>query len=242
MEKIKRYWNKPSRSAYLFIAPSIVLLILFSIIPLIMAFGLSFFDVPITMNHATFIGWDNFVEAFHDPRFINSLKVTAIFTGIEVPVQVFGALIIAAFISKNNKRNKFLRAVYFLPVICSATVIGIMWRMILHSNIGFITAVLQSMGLGKILQFVNITVPSIRPTFWYIMMTRFAGALQIFDIIYVTTNGGPNYTTESTVSYIYSRAFSSNSSMGYASAMSVVLFIIIMFITVLMYKRMVKED
>ena len=34
------------------------------------------------------------------------------------------------------------------------------------------------------------------------MMTRFAGALQIFDIIYVTTNGGPNYTTESTVSYI----------------------------------------
>lgn len=106
------------------------------------------------MNHATFIGWDNFVEAFHDPRFINSLKVTAIFTGIEVPVQVFGALIIAAFISKNNKRNKFLRAVYFLPVICSATVIGIMWRMILHSNIGFITAVLQSMGLGKI-NFMN---------------------------------------------------------------------------------------
>ena len=255
-----------------------------------MAFGLSFFDVPITMNHATFVGWDNFVEAFHDPRFINSLKVTAIFTGIEVPVQVLGALVIAAFISKNNKRNKFLRAVYFLPVICSATVIGIMWRMILHSNIGFITAALQSMGLGKInfmntpgltifvisfisiwrsfgistiiyvtaiqqvspslfeaaqmdgagkiLQFLHITVPSIRPTFWYIMMTRFAGALQIFDIIYVTTNGGPNYTTESTVSYIYSRAFSSNSSMGYASAMSVVLFIIIMFITVLIQNRL----
>ena len=89
-----------------------------------MAFGLSFFDVPITMNHATFVGWDNFVEAFHDPRFINSLKVTAIFTGIEVPVQVLGALVIAAFISKNNKRNKFLRAVYFLPVICSATAVS----------------------------------------------------------------------------------------------------------------------
>ena len=123
MEKIRKYWNRPSRSAYVFIDPSIILLILFNIIPLIMAFGLSFFDVPITMNHATFVGWDNFVEAFHDPRFINSLKVTAIFTGIEVPVQVLGALVIAAFISKNNKRNKFLRAVYFLPVICSATVI-----------------------------------------------------------------------------------------------------------------------
>jgi multiple sugar transport system permease protein len=294
MERVRKYWNKPSRSAYVFVAPSIILLILFSVIPLIMAFGLSFFDVPITMNTAKFIGWDNFVEAFHDSRFLNSLKVTAIFTGLEVPIQVLGSLIVAALISKNNKRNKFLRAVYFLPVICSATVIGIMWRMILHSNIGFITAAMQSMGLGKInfmntpgltiyvvsfisiwrsfgisaiiyvtaiqqvspslfeaaemdgagkiRQFIHITVPSIRPTFWYILMTRFAGALQIFDIIYVTTNGGPNYTTESTVSYIYSRAFSSNSSMGYASAMSVVLFIIIMFITVLMYHRMNKEE
>lgn len=294
METIKKYWNNPSRSAYVFVAPSIILLLLFSVIPLVMAFGLSFFDVPITMNTAEFIGWDNFVEAFHDPRFLNSLKVTAIFTGLEVPIQVLGALIVAALISKNNKRNKILRAVYFLPVICSATVIGIMWRMILHSNIGFITAALQTMGLGrinfmntpgltifvvsfisiwrsfgisaiiyvtaiqqvspslyeaaemdgagKIRQFFYITVPSIRPTFWYILMTRFAGALQIFDIIYVTTNGGPNYTTESTVSYIYTRAFASNSSMGYASAMSVILFIVIMFITVLMYRRMNREE
>lgn len=294
MENIKKYWNNPSRSAYVFVAPSIILLLLFSVIPLVMAFGLSFFDVPITMNTAEFIGCDNFVEAFHDPRFLNSLKVTAIFTGLEVPIQVLGALIVAALISKNNKRNKILRAVYFLPVICSATVIGIMWRMILHSNIGFITAALQTMGLGrinfmntpgltifvvsfisiwrsfgisaiiyvtaiqqvspslyeaaemdgagKIRQFFYITVPSIRPTFWYILMTRFAGALQIFDIIYVTTNGGPNYTTESTVSYIYTRAFASNSSMGYASAMSVILFIVIMFITVLMYRRMNREE
>lgn len=293
MKKIMKYWNKPCRSAYLFLAPSIILLVLFSVIPLAVAFGLSFFDVPITMNSADFVGLENFAKAFHDSRFLNSLKVTAIFTGIEVPIQVFGAIVVAAFITKNNVRNKFFRAVYFLPVICSATAIGIMWKMILHSNIGFIPAVLQAMGLGKInflntpgltifvvsfisiwrsfgisaiiyvtaiqqvsrslyeaaemdgagkiRQFFHITVPSIRPTFWYILMTRFAGALQIFDIIYITTNGGPNYTTESTVTYIYSRAFSSSSSMGYASAMSVVLFVIIMVITVVMYHEMNKE-
>ena len=134
MEKIRRYWNTPSRSAYVFIAPSVILLLLFNVIPLVMAFGLSFFDVPITLNTASFIGFDNFIEAFHDARFLNSLKITAIFTGLEVPIQVLGALIVAAVISKNNLKNKFLRAVYFLPVICSATVIGIMWRMILHSN------------------------------------------------------------------------------------------------------------
>ena len=294
MKEIIKYWNKPKRSAYLFLAPSIILLVLFSVIPLLVAFGLSLFDVPITMNTAKFIGLQNFVAAFHDSRFLNSLKVTAIFTGIEVPIQVFGAIVVAAFITKNNMRNKLFRAIYFLPVICSATAIGIMWKMILHSNIGFITAILQSMGFGKInflntpgltifvvsfisiwrsfgisaiiyvtaiqqvpsslyeaaemdgagkiRQFFHITVPSIRPTFWYILMTRFAGALQIFDIIYITTNGGPNYTTESTVTYIYSRAFSSSSSMGYASAMSVILFVIIMVITVLMYRKMNEED
>lgn len=293
MEKIRRYWNKPSRCAYLFIAPSIILLLIFSIIPLLIAFGLSLFDVPITLNTVAFVGTKNYLTAFSDSRFINSLKVTFIFTALEVPIQVFGAIVVAALITKNNKRNKIFRAIYFLPVICSATAIGIMWRMILHSNIGFITATLQTMGFGKInflntpgltifvisfisiwrsfgisaiiyvtaiqqvsrslyeaaqmdgagkiRQFFHITVPSIRPTFWYILMTRFAGALQIFDIIYITTNGGPNYTTESTVSYIYAKAFSSNSSMGYASAMSVLLFIIIMTVTVLMYRKMNQE-
>ncbi len=294
MKKMIKYWNKPSRSAYLFLAPSVILLILFSVVPLIIAFGLSLFDVSITMDSARFIGLENFAEAFQDCRFINSLKVTAIFTGLEVPLQVLGALVVAALIAKNNIKNKIFRAVYFLPVICSATAIGIMWKMILHSNIGFVTAALQSMGLGKInflntpgltifvvsfisiwrsfgisaiiyvtaiqqvsaslyeaaemdgagkiRQFWHITAPSIRPTFWYILMTRFAGALQIFDIIYITTNGGPNYTTESTVTYIYSRAFSSRSSMGYASAMSVILFAIIMVVTVLMYHKMNQED
>ena len=294
MKKMIKYWNKPSRSAYLFLAPSVILLILFSVVPLIIAFGLSLFDVSITMDSARFIGLENFAEAFQDSRFINSLKVTAIFTGLEVPLQVLGALVVAALIAKNNIKNKIFRAVYFLPVICSATAIGIMWKMILHSNIGFVTAALQSMGLGKInflntpgltifvvsfisiwrsfgisaiiyvtaiqqvsaslyeaaemdgagkiRQFWHITAPSIRPTFWYILMTRFAGALQIFDIIYITTNGGPNYTTESTVTYIYSRAFSSRSSMGYASAMSVILFAIIMVVTVLMCHKMNQED
>jgi multiple sugar transport system permease protein len=293
MKKILKYWNNPSRCAYVFLAPSVILLLLFSVGPLLIAFGLSVFDISITLDGANFVGLDNFIKAFHDERFLNSLKVTAIFTGIEVPVQVLGAVVIAALITKNNLKNKFFRAVYFLPVICSATVIGIMWRMILHSNIGFITATLQSMGFGKInflnspkltifvvafisiwrsfgisviiyvtaiqqvsvslyeaaemdgagkvTQFIHITLPSIRPTFWYILMTRFAGALQIFDIIYTTTNGGPNYTTESTVTYIYSRAFSSSSSMGYASAMSVILFVIIMAITVLMYRKMNEE-
>lgn len=293
-KRVYQYLNRPARCAYIFLAPSLILLALFSILPLITAFVLSVFDVNMTLSSAVFVGLKNFTEAFQDARFLNSLKITAIFTLVEVPIQVMGAMIIAAILAKNNFRNKVFRAIYFLPVICSATAIGIMWKMILHSNVGFITYMLRAMGLpkinflnspsltifvvafisiwrsfgistiiyvtaiqqinlslyeaaeldgaGKIRQFINITVPSIRPTFWYILMTRFAGSLQIFDIIFTTTNGGPNYTTESTVSYIYSRAFSSGTRMGYASAMSIILFVVIMFVTVLMYRKMNVED
>lgn len=294
MEKVRKYWNRPEHAAYMFIAPSMILLMLFGILPLVIAFGLSAFDVPMTLNKADFVGLQNYAKAFRDGRFLNSLKITVIFTALEVPIQAFGAIVVAAVLAKNNRRNKFFRAVYFLPVICSATAIGIMWRMILHSNIGLVTAMLQAMGLGKInflntpgltifvvsfisiwrsfgisaviyvtaiqqvsadlyeaaevdgagkwKQFTNITLPSIRPTFWYILMTRFAGALQIFDIIYTTTNGGPNYTTESTVSYIYVKAFSARGEMGYASAMSVILFVIVMAVTVVLYRKMNAEE
>ena len=288
-----KYLRSSEGSAYGFILPSIVLLVIFSIIPLLVSFYMAFFDANMTLDKVSFVGLDNFRQAFSDKRFLNSLKVTLIFTALEVPIQAFGAMIIAAMISKNTGANKIYRAVYFLPVICSATSIGIMWKMILHSNVGFFTYALQSMGLGKInffndthltifvvtfisiwrsfgisaivyvtaiqnvnsslyeaamidganriKQFGHVTVPSIRPTFWYILMTRLAGSLQIFDIVYMTTNGGPNYTTESTVTYIYTRAFSSSSSMGYASTLSVILFVVIMTVTVILYRRMNAE-
>lgn len=287
------YLNKPSRSAYFFVAPSILLLLVFNITPLLASFGLSVSEASITLNQISFVGLDNFTRAFSDARFLNSLRVTLVFTLLEVPLQAFGAMIIGALMVKNNLWNKALRAVFFLPVICSATVIGIMWRMILHSNVGIITYAFSLLGFGKInlmnsaqttifvvsflsiwrsfgisaiiyvtaaqqvspslyeaaeldgagavRQFFHVTVPSIRSTFWFVLMTRFAGSLQIFDIIYVTTGGGPNFTTESTVTYVYSRAFSSGGDMGYASAMSMVLFVFIMLVTILMYRRMIRE-
>jgi multiple sugar transport system permease protein len=271
--KVIRYLNKPSHSAYIFLAPSLVLLLVFNILPLIAAFVMSVFDINITLSNFNYVGMQNFIEAFSDERFLNSLKITGIYTAIELPIQVIGAMVIASLLTRNSFRNKMFRAIYFLPVICSATAIGIMWKMILHSNVGYITYILRYLGMpkinfmntpsltifvvafisiwrsfgistviyvtaiqqvnpsmyesaqldgaGPVRKFISITMPTIKPTFWFILMTRLAGSLQIFDIIFTTTNGGPNYTTESTVSYIYTRAFSTTGRLGYASAMSI---------------------
>lgn len=293
MDKFREYWNKPAHIAYLFIAPAMILLLLFNIIPLIASLVISTFDVSMTLNNARFIGLGNLMEAFHDSRFWNSMWVTIKWTLVEMPVQVVVALFLAALLTKNTWFNKFCRGVYFLPIICSATAVSIMWRIILNSNVGYITFLLNKLGFGKInfmnnpgvtfyvivfmsvwksfgistiilvsamqnvprvlyeaaeldragkiRQFFSITLPGIAPSLWYVVMTRIIGSLQVFDIVYTTTGGGPNFTTETLVTYVYTRAFEVNR-MGYATAVSECLFGLILIITICLYSRMLKQE
>lgn len=293
MDKFREYWNKPAHIAYLFIAPAMILLLLFNIIPLIASLVISTFDVSMTLNDARFVGLGNFVEAFHDSRFWNSMWVTIKWTLVEMPIQVIVALLLAALLTKNTWFNKLCRGVYFLPIICSATAVSIMWRIILNSNVGYITFLLNKLGFGKInfmnnpgvtfyvivfmsvwksfgistiilvsamqnvprvlyeaaeldragkiRQFFSITLPGIAPPLWYVVMTRIIGSLQVFDIVYTTTGGGPNFTTETLVTYIYTRAFEVNR-MGYATAVSECLFGLILVITICLYSRMLKQE
>ena len=293
MDKFREYWNKPAHIAYLFIAPAMILLLLFNIIPLIASLVISTFDVSMTLNDARFVGLGNFVEAFHDSRFWNSMWVTIKWTLVEMPIQVLVALLLAALLTKNTWFNKLCRGVYFLPIICSATAVSIMWRIILNSNVGYITFLLNKLGFGKInfmnnpgvtfyvivfmsvwksfgistiilvsamqnvprvlyeaaeldragkiRQFFSITLPGIAPSLWYVVMTRIIGSLQVFDIVYTTTGGGPNFTTETLVTYIYTRAFEVNR-MGYATAVYECLFGLILVITICLYSRMLKQE
>ena len=90
-------------------------------------------------------------------------------------------------------------------------------------------------GAGKIRQFFSVTLPSIMPSFWFLLMTRIIGSLQMFDIVYTMTGGGPSRSTTTMVVYIYDQAFNSMNKMGYSTAMSEFLFVGIMAITIVMY-------
>lgn len=81
----------------------------------------------------------------------------------------------------------------------------------------------------------------IKETLSFVLITRFIGSLQVFDLVFTTTEGGPNYTTESLVYYTYVKAFSNNR-MGYGSAVSMFLFAIILVITILFYARLYREE
>ncbi|MDT8719142.1 sugar ABC transporter permease [Clostridium sp. 19966] len=90
-------------------------------------------------------------------------------------------------------------------------------------------------GANKWAQFWNITLPSISPTTFYLLITAVIGAMQAFVPYMIMTNGGPDYSTTTIVLYLYNNAFK-YMNMGYASAMAWVLFVIIMGLTIINFK------
>ena len=85
-------------------------------------------------------------------------------------------------------------------------------------------------GAGPWRKFFGITLPLIRPTMVFVLVTSIIGSFQVFDTIAVTTLGGPNYATRTIVWYIYENGFV-NFRMGYASALSCALFVCLAIVT-----------
>lgn len=81
-------------------------------------------------------------------------------------------------------------------------------------------------------RFWYITLPLLRPVTLFVVVTNTIGALQVFDLVFATTGGGPANRTMTVVLYMYNTAFKF-SRMGRASAMAFVLFAIILAITVI---------
>jgi multiple sugar transport system permease protein len=87
-------------------------------------------------------------------------------------------------------------------------------------------------GAGAWKRFRHITLPLLKPTSLFVGLISFIQALQLFDPIYVLTQGGPAGATTTAVYYIYETAFEFLQ-LGYASALSVVLFLIILVFSLL---------
>ncbi len=84
-------------------------------------------------------------------------------------------------------------------------------------------------------QFWHITLTGIRAPLGFCLITNLIGSLQVFDQVYVTTQGGPQYKTETLVQYIYKTGFTAPFNLGYASAMSTLMLLVILILSVPLY-------
>ena len=131
-----QFLYRPQTAAFFFLLPSVAVLIVFVFIPLAAAFGMSLFDINIFLTKVKFTGLDNFRELFSDGRFWNSLKNTLYFTLGVVPLGTLFSLLTALYVSQNSGYRKFLRFVFYAPVVCSMTAMGIVWAILMDPNIG----------------------------------------------------------------------------------------------------------
>lgn len=277
-------------AGWLFIMPTVLGILFFTLYPMCSSLVYSFFDYNIVKPPENF-GFQNYIKPFTDgwPEFSKSLEVTFVYSLVSIPLNMVLSFALALMLNQKARGMRFFRLLYYLPVIIPGVVSGLLWRDIMQPNGGIMNALLEAVGLptskffmdkttamptliftglfglggGMILWiaalknispdlyeaadieganvFVKlfcITIPMCSPVIFYNLITGVIGALQTFGGVYVLTGGGGGVDNSLLfyVMNIYNQAFSSRFAMGYASALSWILFFIIGVLTFIMFK------
>lgn len=277
----------PLRAIIGFIGPSIILLLIFMLIPIVVSLVISFtdFDVYAIYNwgNASFIGFENYVNLMQDPLFWRALLNTLYALVVAMPLTVVLALSFAALINREATYFKnFFKVSFYLPSITNTVAIAIVWAWMLNPDYGLInwflglfgiqgpnwlgdpiwampsvimlvvwkavgyniilfTAGLQNIpdylyeaaeldGASRFQQFLHVTIPSLRPTIFFVTVMTVIGYLQLFEEPYMLTAGGPLNSTLSIVLYLYRQGFRFFK-LGYASSIAFMLFLMIFALT-----------
>ncbi|WP_265522331.1 carbohydrate ABC transporter permease [Oerskovia flava] len=130
-------------------APAAILLLLFLVVPVLLAFGLSVTNARlISPNPPRFVGLDNFVRAFAaDPVFVRSLINTFLFAVVVVPVQAGLGLFLAVLVNQKIRGVTAFRVIFFIPVVTSIVVVSILWRFMYRED-GLVNSFIDTITFG----------------------------------------------------------------------------------------------
>ncbi|MEV0255800.1 sugar ABC transporter permease [Streptomyces sp. NPDC050732] len=121
-----------------FVAPFLLLFLLFVIVPVLRGVWLSFTDANISGDGARFVGFDNYSEALQDPLVWDSLGHSAYFTLLVVPCIVLVALLLALLAHHIEHAKWLWRLCFFAPFLLPSTVVGNMWRWMFNPDTGLL--------------------------------------------------------------------------------------------------------
>ncbi|MHB0854138.1 MAG: carbohydrate ABC transporter permease [Rectinema subterraneum] len=140
LERTKR------RAGFLMVAPSIFILLVFVIYPIVNSFILSFYNWNLLKNTKYFVGIGNYLKAFSDERFWNALSNTIYFATAFVPLLIILSLALALMLNAEIPGAHVFQILFFLPAITSMAIVAIVWRFLLDGDIGFISIFLKHIG------------------------------------------------------------------------------------------------
>ncbi len=134
---------------YLLILPTFVFVAAFTIWPTINAFYASFFRQRLNVarfREPTFVGIDNYVKLFHDPRFLNVLKNTLIYVLGTVPLSIFVAFIFAWLVNRKIRGLSWVRLAIFHPTILPMVSAATIWMFFFTPDYGLFNTALSWLG------------------------------------------------------------------------------------------------
>ena len=116
------------RYSYLFIAPCVILFLVFVFIPVIASFFLGFTKYNV-INPPQWVGLDNYYQIFFkDPRFWKALRNTTLYAVGVVPVGISISLLLAVAIDQKVRFKNFYKAIFFMPVVTSVIALSVIWK------------------------------------------------------------------------------------------------------------------
>ncbi len=141
-------WGDPM--GYAFIAPGLLLFLVFQVWVIIRGFTMAFTDFRFLtqLDRPTqFVGIQNFVEAFTNDRYFwPSFRRALYFTAIYMPIMLGSALLFASVVAKveNGVVAGFFRTIMYLPVILRTAVSVLMWQILLNNQVGYVNHILRN--------------------------------------------------------------------------------------------------
>lgn len=146
VRKRKKKGNMNTLIAYSFLLPNFIGFLVFTLVPVLAAFALSFMEWD-TANPMVFVGFKNFTRLLKDETFKISLWNTLYFALGSVPLTLICSLILALALNKGLKGVEAFRTVFFLPYITSLVAMAVVWNMLFHPTLGPINQVLLAIGI-----------------------------------------------------------------------------------------------
>jgi multiple sugar transport system permease protein len=125
IEKTKTRWG------WIFVAPAILLFLLFSLYPILNAIYNTFFDMRLlSLRKPDFVGFNNYKYILSSGRFWNSVRLTAVFTlGTFIPLTFF-SLVFGLIVATRNRGHRILQLMIYSPSVLSSVVTALVWMLI----------------------------------------------------------------------------------------------------------------
>jgi multiple sugar transport system permease protein len=139
------------RFALALFLPAFIVLLLTTTFPLVYLIWTSFQKLELAMPWlAGLTGFDNYEQMAGDARFWSSLKLTVIYTGVSVTLQVLVGLGLALLVMQIPRGQGVLRVAAILPIVLAPVVVGLFWRtLVLAPDFGIVDFVTRALGLGS---------------------------------------------------------------------------------------------